>query len=457
MGFFSRSLTRARLKKAYKRVEEFAAAEDYEAARAAVEPVLELLSDEPTAADALFALLREGSFRYEDAQELADLLLANTPDDTRMVAALGAIAEQLVDMRYLNEAAPAHPVFERLVRRLEQKWTEQRQSEQALWIASGLSTVARLAGRAHDKLAEAAAKRLTELEPESAARHYDLGLFYKTRARFEEGVRANRRALELYDDQADESALWNLGICATGAGDGETALRAWKQLGLDMTLGDSGLPEGNFAQCKVRLAQFPLAERGPERDALGPGGEETIWIERLSPCHGVVRSALVNDDIGVDFGDIVLLDGAPITHHRYDGRDVPVFPHLATLEHRRYQIYRFTGTQQHPGQLQALGRELPNESWIYVHDELFRIVCRECWENPEANHDHDVQADNQTIVSGKLCAPPSLPPDAFLAELDALMQPDEHTRILAPELARAAGDPARAESEKRRLAMIHDS
>ena len=79
-------------------------------------------------------------------------------------------------------------------------------------------------------------------------------------------------------------------------------------------MGRFGLPEGLYPQCKVKLAERPLAERTADVD--NPGSEETIWIERLSPCHGIIRSVLYYD-LGVDYGDIILIDGAPITYHTY--------------------------------------------------------------------------------------------------------------------------------------------
>jgi hypothetical protein len=93
---------------------------------------------------------------------------------------------------------------------------------------------------------------------------------------------------------------------------------------------------------KVRLAERPLAERSADSD--DPGLEETIWIERLSPCHGIIRSVLYQH-LGVDFGDVILIDGAPITYHTYGETKVPVFPHLATLVRNQYQFFDFAGTQ----------------------------------------------------------------------------------------------------------------
>ena len=99
----------------------------------------------------------------------------------------------------------------------------------------------------------------------------------------------------------------------------------------------------------MRLAERPLAERSADRD--DPGAEETIWIERLSPCHGIVRSVLYRN-LGVDFGDVILMDGAPITYHSYGEARVAVFPHLATLVRQHYQIFDFAGRKTRRGNWQ---------------------------------------------------------------------------------------------------------
>jgi tetratricopeptide (TPR) repeat protein len=70
-----------------------------------------------------------------------------------------------------------------------------------------------------------------EVAPENPSYVYDLGLCHKYAGRFAEGAEANRRSLDLRS--GDEGALWNLGICATGAGDQDMAGDAWKRLGIE--------------------------------------------------------------------------------------------------------------------------------------------------------------------------------------------------------------------------------
>ena len=143
-------------------------------------------------------------------------------------------------------------------------------------------------------------------------------------------------------------------------------------MGQKIELGRFGLPEGGYDLCKVKLAARPLAERTADLD--DPGEEETVWIERLSPCHGIIRSVLYGH-LGVDYGDVVLIDGAPITHHAYGDQQVPVFPHLATLLRRGYRIFDFAGTQETPRQLEDVSDELEGDAVIYSHSEHLKVLC----------------------------------------------------------------------------------
>ncbi len=225
--------------------------------------------------------------------------------------------------------------------------------------------------RQRDDVAEKSYKRLIELDPGHSGYHYGLGLFCKTRGRFREGLVANQKAASLEKEPRD-AYEWNCGICATGARAGVVALEIWKRMGQKIEMGRFDLPEGGYPQCKVRLAQRPLAERTADTD--DPGLEETIWIERLSPCHGIVRSVLFQD-LGVDYGDVVLIDGAPITYHMYGETSIPIFPHLATLVRNNYQFYDFAGTQDTAGKLEACSEDLERDAIVYSHSESFQFLC----------------------------------------------------------------------------------
>jgi len=277
-----------------------------------------------------------------------------------------------------------------------------------------------------------------------------VGLFFKVRGRFAEGLDANQRAAAAGGD-ADESVQWNLGICATGAGEGATALAMWKGFGNTIELGRFGLPEGRYHSVKVRLAQRTIAERRVDEET--PGLEETIWIERLSPCHGVVQSALYQD-LGVDYGDVVLFDGAPITEHKYGDETVPVFPHLATLRRCGYRILPFLGTQPRASAIADLSLKLPRDAVLYSHTEQYVVMCAACWQSQQVNHASHERVEHH-VVRGKLCAPPDIPARELLAALDGAVAESPGVHVFVPELARLAGDAARADVETRRMAMAN--
>jgi hypothetical protein len=255
----------------------------------------------------------------------------------------------------------------------------------------------------------------------------------------------------LSDEEVEGS--WNLGICATGAGNGAVALEVWKRLGQKIEMGRFGLPEGPYPLCKVKLTERPLAERTADKD--DPGLEETIWIERLSPCHGIIRSVLYRD-LGVDYGDVILFDGAPITHHTYGDTKVPVFPHLATLVRQGYQFFDFAGTQDEPRQLAETSLDLSEDIVIYPHSENVRLMCASCWRDPDIDHE-DHRSVQKHVVIGRIAAPEHLDPAQLLDQLDKAVAKRGRCQLYAPDLCVAAGQGPRALVDKRRFDLLTEN
>jgi tetratricopeptide (TPR) repeat protein len=426
--------------------------DDLEEAWRLSQPLLKA-ARELEAARALSDLTRRGAFAAKNGLVAARALANAHPTDIEVLSNLGRAFEHLHDIRYLNAAPPDDPVLTTIANALSGVVASRvaANNDEELALLNGLGVAARVLGRSWDQVAERSERRLVELRA-TWQNLYGLGLFYKTRGRFEDGRDANQRAFDSGGAE-DESVRWNLGICATGAGDAETALKIWKSMGNKIELGRFGLPEGGYHDVKVRLAQRPLAERNPTLEPDDPGLEETVWAERLSPCHGIVRSALY-EELGVDYGDVVLFDGAPITYHEYDGERVAVFPHLSTLQRPGYRIWRFAGTQRQAEQIGDLSKQLPDDALLYVHTEQFHVLCHTCWEAGRVNHDAHRNVEHH-VVTGKLCAPPDVAPSALLDQLDRLVAAEAGAvQLLVPELARDVGDEARAEVETRRLAMI---
>ncbi|MBK9031291.1 MAG: prenyltransferase [Myxococcales bacterium] len=386
------------------------------------------------------------AFGPERGLELARVLLAQHGDRPTVLAALGRASDALVDLDDLNRPPPTDPWFAEVVDRLGRA-VEATTGDLHLELLRALAAAATTLGRAGDVTAERAHRAIATRAPDLASIHYNHGLFFKTRGRWAEGQAANQRALDLREDD-DEATWWNLGLCATGAGDGATALAAWSHLGQKVALGRFDLPEGSYRMAKVRLAQRPLAERGPDAD--DPGRGENGWVERLSGGHGILRVAVFADDLGLEYGDVVMFDGAPVGYHG----DEPLFPHLATLRRQRYQVWRFAGTQATPRQLRDLSADLPEDTIVYPHTEQVRILCGACARGRGGDgHDHTAE-ERHHVVRGKVCAPPHLAPADVLAALDAAIAASPGAQLYAPALSAAAGDDARADVDQRRYAML---
>ncbi len=419
----------------------------------AAAPLVAAVADDEDAAMGLLALVDSEAIEREHRALAVRTVFDAYRERPEFVAAIGDLLDRVHDVDWLNAPAASDALFTDVAARLQRiLGSDALDDELRFDVLKALVNVGRLLGRTWDGVVEDTYAALLALRPDAWTVHYNRGLFLKTRGRFAEGLAANQRARELGGD-GDQAVMWNLGICATGAGDGATALAVWRSLDQLIEMGRDGLPEGTYPMTKVRLAERPLAERTVD-DPDDPGSEETIWVERLSPCHGVVRSALFWDDVGVDFGDIVLFDGAPITFHTYGDQRIPVFPHLATLKRNGYQVFRFAGTQGDEGEVAELSRALPRDAVAYVHTEQYRTLCRSCWSDPNQDHAEHDASDPHHVVGGKLCVPPDLPIAELLEHLDRAVAAAPSIQIYVPGARRAAGDERQADVDQRRFDML---
>ena len=417
-----------------------------------LQPLLAAQSQQEDVALTLVELVEHGYLSRERSLEVLERVHEAHRTNELLLGLLGEALERARDIDMLNAPPPESELFAAVADDLAVLATKASGADREQVLLTGLATAARMMARQRDQLAESAHQRLLALEPDVSRRHYNFGLFLKTRGRFREGMAANQRAASLAKEPS-EATEWNLGICATGAREGATALEVWKRMEQKIEMGRFGLPEGGYPNCKVRLAERPLAERTADSD--DPGLEETIWIERLSPCHGIIRSVLYQR-LGVDFGDVVLIDGAPITYHKYGDREVAVFPHLATLVRSNYQFFDFAGTQDGEGRINDASADLDRDSVIYSHTENFSLLCAGCWRDQGIDHQHD-ETEEKHIVRGRIAAPPDVAPSELLRQVDAAMAKRAPCRIYSPDLCAAAGLADRAAFERRRFDMLQQS
>lgn len=404
------------------------------------------------AAKSLLRIVNQRCLPRETAVQVISEVATSHGENFKMLVWLGDSLESARDIDDLNAPPPNDPVFQTVVDKLASAVERQIEFAEETIVIRALAHAARMLGRQRDEIAERCYRRVVEIDPQSSTNHYNLGLFLKTHGRFEEGMRSNQTAAGLADEAVD-SYEWNLGICATGAGQGEVALDVWKRMGVNIEMGRFGLPEGRFGQCKVKLAERPLAERTADTD--DPGLEESIWIERLSPCHGIIRSVLYQD-LGVDYGDVILMDGAPITEHTYGDRKVSVFPHLATLVRRNFQIFDFAGTQGQPSQLADASIDLDGDAIVYSHSESYRNMCAKCWRDPDLDHERHEPVEMHVVI-GRIAAPSHIEPSHLLEQLDGATAKRDPCRLYAPDLCMAAGLESRAAIERRRFALLTEN
>ena len=446
------ALSKEAIEKAKTRFIEEAEADRGDSAWDCLQPLLVAQSHQEDVALTLVELVGRGYLSHERSLEVLERIHEAHRTNELLLGLLGDALDAARDLDMLNAPPPESELFATVVDKLGALTAKARGADHEHILLTGLATAARMMARQRDQLAESAHRRLLELEPDVGYRHYNYGLLLKTRGRFREGMAANQRAATLAKEPSNATE-WNLGICATGAREGTAALEVWKRMEQKIEMGRFGLPEGSYPSCKVRLAERPLADRTADSD--DPGLEETIWIERLSPCHGIIRSVLYQR-LGVDYGDVVLMDGAPITYHKYGDREVPVFPHLGTLVRSNYQFFDFAGTQDGEGRINGASEDLDRDSVIYSHTENFSVLCAGCWRDQDIDHEHG-ETEEKHVVRGRIAAPPDVAPSELLRQIDAAMAKRSPCRIYSPDLCAAAGLTERVAFERRRFDMLQQS
>ncbi|MCB9540173.1 MAG: hypothetical protein H6704_28505 [Myxococcales bacterium] len=407
-------------------------AQDLDGARALRDAHADRLKTAPQVAFAWLQILALARRDDEDVRAEAELILDAWPLEPRLVTLGAELLLDPIDGRPgdepIPEDDPALPAAARLgvcIEHLEPH--ERRDPEIGGRLLGTLGNALRQAGEAHTAAAEAALREAAAIGP-APAWAFDLGLLLKHRGRFAE-------ALEQFQawaaaSEPDAPILWNLGICATGAGEPEVAAQAWRQLGMQAQIGRAGHAEvQNLGRVKVRL-------RGA--DAEGEPRFEHVWVQPHSPCHGEVLNATLYDACA-DRADLVLWDGAPVGFVEHEGVRVPRFPALARLAEGPLRGFAFRAEQPAPGVVADLVEALGDGVEIVVFDETVERRCAACirGEGPHADHPPAPPPEGPHRVHGKLCCPPA--DVAEVAAALAVVAGAAGVRLAAPDLIAAAG------------------
>ena len=335
----------------------------------------------------------------------------------------------------------AHSALALVQRCLDDLAEEHRDDPQTLaYLQVCLGNALRLVhlyDRALPALKSALSKR-----PDHGAWWFNLGLLHKQRGDYVQGVEANRKARELLGDQ--KPVLWNLAICATATGDGQTAVEAFGALGLSAYVAPSGMPQVDYMPpVQLRVATVGPGHMGPSHVPDDAVSFELVWVTPLSPCHGVVQTPTYRRG-SVDFGDVVLWDVVPVGATTFEGKPVPRFPLLSVLREGAEHRFRFIALQRKSGAIAALEGALPQGGQLFVHRERVEpapaapsAVAEPL--SPAAQQPDVGATDDGRLVYGKVVLPAEADLTSFRKEFTALVAATE-VELVMPELLEKLGD-----------------
>ncbi len=425
------------------------AAGDAAGAFRAIEPFAEALDRDPELALLWATLLARTPARPSLLDE-ARRILGRWPTNPELVmaanAALIASAERRpMDEPQLRDDGPAHVAADAAARCLAALPPEAAQDPSIagyLWI--NRANALRLAGAAHDAEAQEAFARALALDPANGHWWFDLALLHKWRGRFEEALAANLRARARIGET--RAVQWNIAISATAVGQGDLAAGVWKQLGMPVALAPTGMPyiEGlPPVQVRVISRGAGIGPRSsfPDRAA----GFEVVWVTPLSPCHGVVASPTFRD-APIDYGDLVLWDGAPVgVTETDDGAKVPRFPLLEILRRGDERKLRFVALTEEPDRLDILERALPEDVLLFAQRERIESARPATGTGAFLVKPRDPHPIDRHLFHGKIVAPASVPLERIAAAIETLKSAP--LAVAVPDLYDSLGDSKRAGQE----------
>jgi len=368
---------------------------------------------------------------YPEAVLVAERVVGGFGTDPSVIIPLSAALLRAAELRPSDEPpfekGPAHLAAGACQRCFESLDSSARMDTNVGgYLQLNLADCLRMMGPEQDEDALSAYKLALAIDGTRGSWWFNLGLLHKWRGRFREGLEANQKAFARLG--AQRPVLWNLAICATALGEGKLALEAWDKLGIRGELSSGGMPYvPDMPPMMVRVAT--LGEETGQGDPLPQKAVtfEVLWVQPLSPCHGVVQSPTARK-ASVDYGDVVLWDGAPVRMNRVttaegQTRDVPVFPLLWILRPGDERRLRFVGMQKQRGMVQEVASKLGEGTELVVYDER-----------------SSGSTDSQHLFYGKLIVPADRDLQAVRQALETELRTRPGLTLSVPQLYELIGD-----------------
>ncbi|MBW1761232.1 MAG: tetratricopeptide repeat protein [Deltaproteobacteria bacterium] len=440
------------------------ATEDLESAWTALLANQNRLGSDRKLANLALGLIQQMGNGVAHRDVLHALAEAWTPDWRLTLTASSLLVEQAgrrgMDEPTLTDDGPASWAAAALQRSLDAlSDAERANADLAGNMYAMLGNALRLCGPGRDAEAQEAFTRAIELDPERGEWWYDAGLLDKWRGRFDDGYAANEQARMRMGPQ--RPVLWNLAICATALGKAEEAAEIWEEIGVPARLDRSrGMPYvAGLPPMLLRVLSRTSPTDGTSSLPDKTVGFELVWIAPLSPCHGVVQSPIFGD-APIDYGDLVLWDGAPVAAHRTSAGDtVPVFPLLEVLRPGSERRWSFVALETEPGAREGLEDALPEGTRVFVQDERVGHHCAACEAGDPHEHEEAVSGagtvpvpasgpvpGSVSLVRGKVIVQPTQDLEAFRDAWEAAARA-RPLSVSLPALYEELGDSKRAGQE----------
>ncbi|MEM7448421.1 MAG: tetratricopeptide repeat protein [Myxococcota bacterium] len=401
---------------------------------------LELLVAAPTAATT-----------EEDVEEILQAF-PDLPDiATGACAALLSLVELIPPDQPLTDGSPADRAVEIAEKALLQPKLEP--STRGYLLINRANGLRRLGPGRYEEAVQSYAEALT-LYPEQGSWWLDFGILHKWRGRFQEAVDCCQKARAQLGPT--RPVLFNLAVSAIGAGDGQLAYDAFRELEIPVELaGQERLP---FV-AEMPPAQIRVPARGP---GVGHGqiadrhtAFEILWVAPLSPCHGVVQSASFRET-QVDYGDVVLWDSSPVTVLKDEAGPIPCFPLITPLHHGDEHRLRFIALEGEPGAFAEFQSKLEDQALFFVHRERIIDEYQDSEQTDMSQPVNDARGllGAEGLEFGKLVLSPNVNLRKFEKSLNQAVKQTSHLAFACPTLYELLGDTARAGKEHQAFAGI---
>lgn len=360
----------------------------------------------------------------------ARAVLARRGDDAEIVRAALAVLLAIADRVPFDEPRPPGDSAQIAVD--EARAALARHPDDAALHAALGNALVRL-GPSQDAAAIASLEEAIRREPRGEWLS-DLGVAHKRARRFLAAQIAFEKARAKLGDL--RPILFHLALCGVANGEHDAARSALEKLGFRVEgTGRPFVPD--LPETAVRLT---TREAGSK---TAPVELERAFVQLLSPVHGVLRTPMRGDSVA-DFGDVLLLDPAPVASTMENGERRPVLGVLGVLAPGDERRIPFLALEQKAGEAAALGASLPEGCLWYVHGTRVESVCPRCAAGDAMQKHEHLPAEEHRAVYGKLVVPASIALGEVRSAIERARSAHPGVLLALPRLHELLGDTPQA-------------